>query len=83
MLFRSEDIVNCALARGVDGNDQAAAEGWQPMASDDIPTRANLARLTLELMRRGMTNTDEIRDRLRRNMKLTNKDCCLSRCEAA
>ena len=49
---------------------QAAAEGWRFMTFDDIPGRENLARLTLELMRRGMTNTDKIRDRIRRDMKL-------------
>jgi hypothetical protein len=43
---------------------------WRPIESADIPTREEFERLTLDLLRSGVTNSDRMRDRIRREKQL-------------
>jgi len=43
---------------------------WRPIGWDDIPARDDLAAETLALLRKGVTNSDRMRDAIRRTRKL-------------
>jgi hypothetical protein len=44
--------------------------GWREIKFEDIPSREEFEQLTLDLLRRGLTNSDRIRDEIRRKRKL-------------
>ena len=44
--------------------------GWRAINWEDIPSREDLAKATLALLESGMTNSDRMRDRIRRDNKL-------------
>ena len=43
---------------------------WRRIEFEDIPSREEFEQLTLSLMTQGMTNSDEMRDKIRRDRKL-------------
>jgi len=43
---------------------------WRPIGWDDIPSREDLAAETLALLNNGITNSDRMRDVIRRTRKL-------------
>jgi hypothetical protein len=43
---------------------------WRPIEPADIPTREHFERLTLELLHAGVTNSDRMRHRIRREKQL-------------
>ena len=43
---------------------------WRPIEFSDIPTREEFERLTLHLLRKGVTNSDMMRDVIRQQRKL-------------
>lgn len=43
---------------------------WRPIKFEDIPSRKEFEQLTLNLLRRGVTNSDRRRDTIRRERKL-------------
>jgi hypothetical protein len=45
-------------------------DGWRKIEFSDVPSRSEFEELTLELMRRGMTNSDRMRDKIRQDRKL-------------
>jgi hypothetical protein len=50
-----------AVARSVGG----FRMGWRQIEFADIPSRAEFEQLTLELLRRGITNSDQMRNEIR------------------
>jgi hypothetical protein len=42
---------------------------WQPLEFSDIPSREEFERRTLDLLRQGITNSDQMRDEIRRPLK--------------
>ena len=49
---------------------QNGMEGWRAIQFDDIPKREEFEQLTLDLLAQGITNSDRIRDIIRRQRKL-------------
>jgi hypothetical protein len=45
-------------------------DGWRKIEFSDVPSRGEFGELTLELMRRGITNSDRMRDNIRQDRKL-------------
>ena len=43
---------------------------WRHIEFSDIPSREEFENLTLDLLRRGVTNSDRMRDEIRRQRKL-------------
>jgi hypothetical protein len=43
---------------------------WRPIGWDDVPSRDEFERRTLEFLRAGVTNSDRMRDAIRRERKL-------------
>src|SRR4051812_29577436 len=43
---------------------------WRPIEFTDIPSRAQFEQLTLELLRRGVVNSDRMRDEIRMDREL-------------
>jgi hypothetical protein len=43
---------------------------WRRISFEDIPSRAEFEQFTLDLLRRGITNSDRMRDQIRRKLKL-------------
>jgi hypothetical protein len=46
------------------------AGDWRPIEFGDIPSLEEFVQLTLNLLRQGITNSDEMRDEIRRPRKL-------------
>lgn len=44
--------------------------GWRVIQFSDIPNQAEFERITLDLLHQGVTNSDRIRDHIRRQRKL-------------
>jgi hypothetical protein len=45
-------------------------DGWRKIEFSDVPSRSDFEELTLQLMRRGITNSDRMRDKIRQDRKL-------------
>ncbi len=45
-------------------------DDWREIQYSDIPSRSELENLTIAMMRRGITNSDRMRDQIRRDRKL-------------
>ena len=45
-------------------------DGWRKIEFSDVPSRSEFEELTLELMRRGITNSDRMRDNICQDRKL-------------
>jgi hypothetical protein len=43
---------------------------WRKIEFGDIPSREEFERVTLNLLRQGITNSDRMRDQIRRELKL-------------
>jgi hypothetical protein len=43
---------------------------WRKIEFRDVPTREKFERLTLEMLHQGITNSDRMRDKIRRAQKL-------------
>jgi hypothetical protein len=45
-------------------------EDWRPITYSDIPSRREFEELTIETLRRGVTNSDRMRDKIRQDRRL-------------
>jgi hypothetical protein len=45
-------------------------EDWRAIQYSDIPSRSEFERLTIAMMRQGITNSDRMRDKIRQDRKL-------------
>jgi hypothetical protein len=58
------------VAMSIDGDDAALRAKWRPIEFSDIPSRDEFEKLTLQFLRRGITNSDRMRQEICRARKL-------------
>lgn len=48
-------------------------DDWRPIEFEDVPSRAEFEKLTLDLLRQGFTNSDQMRQKISSSRKLIRK----------